>query len=96
MWQTRYLISQQCIKPLCDALAEQDVNDIREGALKAISSILSTSAAQPGEAEMGHAYAVLIEGAGGMDKLKARVSHADAKIAGQAQQALDRLSVALA
>jgi importin subunit alpha-6/7 len=70
--QIRYLVSQGCIKPLCDLLACPD-NKIIQVALDGLENILrigemDKEAAQPGEPRVNR-YALFIEEAGGMEKI---------------------------
>ncbi|KAJ9618962.1 Importin subunit alpha-1 [Taxawa tesnikishii (nom. ined.)] len=70
--QIRYLVSQGCIKPLCDLLACPD-NKIIQVALDGLENILKVGemdkeAAQTGEARVNR-YALFIEEAGGMEKI---------------------------
>lgn len=70
--QIRYLVSQGCIKPLCDLLACPD-NKIIQVALDGLENILKVGemdkeAAQPGEPAVNR-YALFIEEAGGMEKI---------------------------
>ncbi|KAJ5499062.1 Karyopherin alpha subunit [Penicillium expansum] len=70
--QIRYLVSQGCIKPLCDLLACPD-NKIIQVALDGLENILKVGdmdkeAGQPGEARVNR-YALFIEEAGGMEKI---------------------------
>ncbi|KAJ5770352.1 uncharacterized protein N7511_002403 [Penicillium nucicola] len=70
--QIRYLVSQGCIKPLCDLLACPD-NKIIQVALDGLENILKVGdmdkeAGQTGEARVNR-YALFIEEAGGMEKI---------------------------
>jgi HEAT repeat protein len=70
--QIRYLVTQGCIKPLCDLLACPD-NKIIQVALDGLENILKVGdmdkeAAQTGEARVNR-YALFIEEAGGMEKI---------------------------
>ncbi|KAL4958049.1 armadillo-type protein [Aspergillus filifer] len=70
--QIRYLVTQGCIKPLCDLLACPD-NKIIQVALDGLENILKVGemdkeAAQSGEARVNR-YALFIEEAGGMEKI---------------------------
>ncbi|KAL5337768.1 armadillo-type protein [Aspergillus crustosus] len=70
--QIRYLVTQGCIKPLCDLLACPD-NKIIQVALDGLENILKVGemdkeAAQPGDARVNR-YALFIEEAGGMEKI---------------------------
>lgn len=64
--QIRYLVSQGCIKPLCDLLKSTD-NKIIQVALDGLENILKVG---QGDMELGgaggNAYAMFIEEAGGM------------------------------
>lgn len=69
--QIRYLVSQGCIKPLCDLLACPD-NKIIQVALDGLENILKVGEmdkeAGQGEARVNR-YALFIEEAGGMEKI---------------------------
>ncbi|KAJ5123289.1 armadillo-type protein [Penicillium atrosanguineum] len=69
--QIRYLVSQGCIKPLCDLLACPD-NKIIQVALDGLENILKVGEmdkeAGSGEARVNR-YALFIEEAGGMEKI---------------------------
>jgi hypothetical protein len=70
--QIRYLVSQGCIKPLCDLLACPD-NKIIQVALDGLENILKVGemdkeSNQPGEGSLNR-YALFIEEAGGMEKI---------------------------
>ncbi|KAL1987000.1 hypothetical protein VTN96DRAFT_5156 [Rasamsonia emersonii] len=70
--QIRYLVSQGCIKPLCDLLSCPD-NKIIQVALDGLENILKVGemdkeAAGPGEPAVNR-YALFIEEAGGMEKI---------------------------
>ncbi|KAL4807660.1 armadillo-type protein [Aspergillus unguis] len=70
--QIRYLVTQGCIKPLCDLLACPD-NKIIQVALDGLENILKVGemdkeAAQTGDARVNR-YALFIEEAGGMEKI---------------------------
>ncbi|KAJ9652001.1 Importin subunit alpha-1 [Neophaeococcomyces mojaviensis] len=72
--QIRYLVSQGCIKPLCDLLACPD-NKIIQVALDGLENILKVGemdkeAANPGAPDANvNRYALFIEEAGGMEKI---------------------------
>lgn len=72
--QIRYLVSQGCIKPLCDLLACPD-NKIIQVALDGLENILKVGemdkeAANPGAPDSNvNRYALFIEEAGGMEKI---------------------------
>ncbi|KAL4912277.1 armadillo-type protein [Aspergillus aurantiobrunneus] len=70
--QIRYLVTQGCIKPLCDLLGCPD-NKIIQVALDGLENILKVGemdkeAAQSGDARVNR-YALFIEEAGGMEKI---------------------------
>ncbi|KAI9373672.1 armadillo-type protein [Aspergillus egyptiacus] len=70
--QIRYLVTQGCIKPLCDLLACPD-NKIIQVALDGLENILKVGemdkeAAQSGDSHVNR-YALFIEEAGGMEKI---------------------------
>jgi importin subunit alpha-1 len=69
--QIRYLVSQGCIKPLCDLLACPD-NKIIQVALDGLENILKVGEMDKESAEGGepiNRYALFIEEAGGMEKI---------------------------
>jgi importin subunit alpha-1 len=70
--QIRYLVSQGCIKPLCDLLACPD-NKIIQVALDGLENILKVGEMDKDAAALGeprlNRYALFIEEAGGMEKI---------------------------
>ena len=75
--QIRYLVSQQCIRPLCDLLTVQVDKGIINVALAGIENILKAGA------EMND-FSRLVGEAGGMVKLQTLQSHAHPEISGRA------------
>jgi importin subunit alpha-1 len=63
--QIRYLVSQGCIKPLCDLLQSMD-NKIIQVALDGLDNILKVGELDKAERGGGNEYAVYVEEAGGM------------------------------
>lgn len=81
--QIRYLVSQGCIKPLCDLLACPD-NKIIQVALDGLENILKVGemdkeATQTGEGNLNR-YALFIEEAGGMEKIHECQNNANEEI----------------
>ncbi|KAL2819125.1 armadillo-type protein [Aspergillus granulosus] len=81
--QIRYLVTQGCIKPLCDLLACPD-NKIIQVALDGLENILKVGqmdkeAAQSGDAGVNR-YALFIEEAGGMEKIHECQNNANEEI----------------
>ena len=71
--QIRYLVSQGCIKPLCDLLSCPD-NKIIQVALDGLENILKVGDLDKESGQMGgndnvNRYALFIEEAGGMEKI---------------------------
>lgn len=70
--QIRYLVSQGCIKPLCDLLACPD-NKIIQVALDGLENILKVGEMDKESNQLGEGslnrYALFIEEAGGMEKI---------------------------
>ncbi|SCV67092.1 BQ2448_5738 [Microbotryum intermedium] len=63
--QIRYLVSQGCIKPLCDLLTSND-NKIIQVALDGLENILKVGEADKAQHNGINQYAVFVEEAGGM------------------------------
>ncbi|ANB11341.1 karyopherin alpha [Sugiyamaella lignohabitans] len=68
--QIRYLVSQGCIKPLCDLLSSQD-NRIIQVALDGLENILKVGKHDQEEKGLPYnEYAMYVEEAGGMEKIQ--------------------------
>jgi importin subunit alpha-1 len=86
--QVQYLVNQGCIKPLCDILESQDIKIIGV-CLDALESILRVGDMQKGH--MGYnPYSVLIEEAGGMEKIEVLQGHSNGSIYEKAFQIVDK------
>ena len=87
--QIRFLVSQQCIRPLCDLLTVQD-NRIINVALEGIENILKLGEEdkEKSGAELND-FSRLVEEAEGMDKLETLQSHANDEIYGRAVKILE-------
>ncbi|KAF9787211.1 armadillo-type protein [Thelephora terrestris] len=74
--QIRYLVNQGCIKPLCGLLAVTD-NKIIQVSLKGLDNILKVGEMDKAAAGAGAAnqYAIYVEEAGGMIKIRNLQSH---------------------
>ena len=83
--QIRYLVSQQCIRPLCDLLTVQVDKGIINVALAGIENILKLGDEdkEKAGAEMND-FSRLVGEAGGMVKLQTLQSHAHPEISGRA------------
>lgn len=91
--QIRYLVSQGCIKPLCDLLACPD-NKIIQVALDGLENILKVGemdkdAAQQGDTGVNR-YALFIEEAGGMEKIHDCQNNANEEIYMKAYTIIER------
>lgn len=87
--QIRYLVSQGCIKPLCDLLTMMDVK-AAEVALDALENILRVGQAERDEKGGGeNECAVYIEQCGGLDKIEFLQSHQNQKIYHKAYSIID-------
>ncbi|KIY03828.1 uncharacterized protein Z520_00519 [Fonsecaea multimorphosa CBS 102226] len=93
--QIRYLVSQGCIKPLCDLLACPD-NKIIQVALDGLENILKVGemdkeAADPRSPEgQVNRYALFIEEAGGMEKIHDCQNNANEEIYMKAYNIIER------
>jgi importin subunit alpha-1 len=87
--QIRYLVTQQCIRPLCDLLTVQDSRIINV-ALEGIENILKLGEEdkEKSGAELND-FSRLVEEADGMDKLETLQSHANDEIYGRAVKILE-------
>lgn len=78
--QIRYLVSQGCIKPLCDLLTTQD-NKIIQVALDGLENILKIGESDRQEKNSQYnEYALYIEEAGGMEKIHECQNNANEQI----------------
>ncbi|PGH01791.1 hypothetical protein AJ80_08957 [Polytolypa hystricis UAMH7299] len=91
--QIRYLVSQGCIKPLCDLLACPD-NKIIQVALDGLENILKVGEMDKESGQMGDAsvnrYALFIEEAGGMEKIHDCQNNANEEIYMKAFNIIER------
>lgn len=93
--QIRYLVSQACIKPLCDLLACPD-NKIIQVALDGLENILKVGdmdkeAADPRAPDSSvNRYALFIEEAGGMEKIHECQNNANEEIYMKAYNIIER------
>lgn len=92
--QIRYLVSQGCIKPLCDLLACPD-NKIIQVALDGLENILKVGELDKEAGEMGDSptlnrYALFIEEAGGMEKIHECQNNANEEIYMKAYNIIER------
>ncbi|KLJ11654.1 hypothetical protein EMPG_13161 [Blastomyces silverae] len=91
--QIRYLVSQGCIKPLCDLLACPD-NKIIQVALDGLENILKVGEMDKEAAQMGepsvNRYALFIEEAGGMEKIHDCQNNANEEIYMKAYNIIER------
>ncbi|EEH20414.1 hypothetical protein PABG_02673 [Paracoccidioides brasiliensis Pb03] len=91
--QIRYLVSQGCIKPLCDLLACPD-NKIIQVALDGLENILKVGEMDKESAQMGepsvNRYALFIEEAGGMEKIHDCQNNANEEIYMKAYNIIER------
>lgn len=91
--QIRYLVSQGCIKPLCDLLACPD-NKIIQVALDGLENILKVGELDKESGEMGDStlnrYALFIEEAGGMEKIHECQNNANEEIYMKAYNIIER------
>ena len=93
--QIRYLVSQGCIKPLCDLLACPD-NKIIQVALDGLENILKvgemdkeSADSRAAEAQVNR-YALFIEEAGGMEKIHDCQNNANEEIYMKAYNIIER------
>jgi hypothetical protein len=86
----RYLVSQGCIKPLCDLLNCMD-NKLILVALDGLDNILKVGEEDKGKNNSGvNQYAILVEEAGGMDKIHQLQIHDNMEIYKKAYQIIDK------
>ncbi|KAL2534949.1 NB-ARC domain-containing protein [Abeliophyllum distichum] len=86
--QIKYLVSQQCIKPLCDLLVCPDPSIVTV-CLRGLENILKVGEA---EKHLGHSnlFAQMIDDAQGLEKIKILQSHDDNVISNKALKILQR------
>lgn len=78
--QIRYLVSQQCIRPLCDLLVAHDARIINVG-LEGIENILRVGEDDKEALNVDfNEYAGFVEKAEGLDKLEALQSHSNDQV----------------
>ncbi|KAH6563806.1 hypothetical protein BASA50_004518 [Batrachochytrium salamandrivorans] len=87
--QIRYLVSQGCIKPLCDLLTCPD-NKIIQVALDGIDNILKVGEMDEQEHHGVNQMAVFIEEAGGMEKIHELQMHENTEIYRKAYSIIDK------
>lgn len=91
--QTRYLVSQGCIPPLCDLLVCPD-NRIIQIVLEGLHNILKVGEIDKGKNGQGelpvNSYTLFIEDAGGMEKIHDCQNNADDKIYRTAYSLIDQ------
>lgn len=91
--QIRYLVSQGCIKPLCDLLACPD-NRIIQVALDGLENILKVGEMDKDSSQQGdpsvNRYALFIEEAGGMEKIHDCQNNANEEIYMKAYTIIER------
>jgi hypothetical protein len=77
--QIRYLVSQGCIKPLCDLLTCSDARIITV-AMEGLENILKVGEADSKTAGTANPYAAMIDAAKGVEKLEALQTHQNHEI----------------
>jgi hypothetical protein len=87
--QIKYLVSQGCIKPLCDLLECMD-NKIIQVALDGLENILKVGDQEKVATNGINQFALFIEEAGGMDKINALQIHDNVDIYKKAYQIIDK------
>ncbi|KAK7204830.1 armadillo-type protein [Myxozyma melibiosi] len=87
--QIRYLVSQGCIKPLCDLLTCMD-NKIIQVALDGLENILKVGDEDKDMNNGVNLYAVYIEEAGGMEKIHATQQNENEEIYMKAYNIIDK------
>jgi importin subunit alpha-1 len=88
--QIRYLVSQGCIKPLCDLLKCKD-NKIIQVVLDALDAILEIGERDRfSNPEMVNEYAIHVEEAGGMDSIFELQGHQNTDIYAKSKNILDK------
>ncbi|KAK9382437.1 armadillo-type protein [Kockiozyma suomiensis] len=87
--QIRFLVSQGCIKPLCDLLTCMD-NKIIQVALDGLENILKVGEQDKEQTNGINVYAVYIEEAGGMEKIHATQQNENEEIYMKAYNIIDK------
>jgi hypothetical protein len=88
--QVRYLVSQGCIKPLCDLLRTKD-NKIIQVVLDGLDAILEVGERDRfSNPDMVNEYAIHVEEAGGMDLVSSLQYHPNEEIYLKAKNLLDK------
>lgn len=88
--QIKYLVSQGCIKPLCDILSSMD-NKIMLVALDGLDNILKVGDMEKSNTMDGlNPYALLIEECGGVEYIHALQHHENLEIYKKAYQLIDK------
>ncbi|KAI9592031.1 armadillo-type protein [Syncephalis fuscata] len=87
--QIKYLVSQGCIKPLCDLLQCMD-NKIIQVALDGLENILKVGEQEKPVTNGINQFALFVEDAGGMEKINALQIHDNVDIYKKAYQIIDK------
>ncbi|KAG0006525.1 Importin alpha subunit (Karyopherin alpha subunit) (Serine-rich RNA polymerase I suppressor protein) [Modicella reniformis] len=87
--QIRYLVSQGCIKPLCDILVCQD-NKIIQVALDGLENILKVGELEKEATNGVNQFSLFIEDCGGMEKIHNLQAHDNNEIYKKAYTIIDR------
>ncbi|KAG0241168.1 armadillo-type protein [Mortierella sp. GBAus27b] len=87
--QIRYLVSQGCIRPLCDILVCQD-NKIIHVALDGLENILKVGEMDKEATNNVNQYSIYIEDSGGMEKIHNLQAHDNAEIYRKAYGIIDK------
>lgn len=87
-WNGRFLVSQGCIKPLCDLLVCPDPRIITV-CMEGLENILKVGEAEKAETEDINYYAQLIDDAEGLEKLENLQSHNNIEIYEKAVKILE-------
>ncbi len=87
--QIRYIVSQGCIRPLCDLLTIGD-NKIMQVALDGLENILKVGELDKPQTNNVNQMAVYIEEAGGMDKIHNLQLHDNGEIYKKAYSIIDK------
>ncbi|KAF9579766.1 Importin alpha subunit (Karyopherin alpha subunit) (Serine-rich RNA polymerase I suppressor protein) [Lunasporangiospora selenospora] len=87
--QLKYLVSQGCIKPLCDILICMD-NKIIQVALDGLENILKVGELEKDATGGVNQYSLFIEECGGMEKINNLQAHSNSEIYRKAYSIIDR------
>jgi hypothetical protein len=87
--QIRYLVSQGCIKPLCDILVCQD-NKIIQVALDGLENILKVGELEKEATNGVNQFSLYIEECGGMEKIHNLQAHDNTEIYKKAYTIIDK------